>query len=357
MTSTSLSAKLRAAAGDRVPGVAIAIVAPEGIRDMAAVGFADLDSDVEASPRMVCPWFSMTKLVTVTAAMRLVERGILELDQPVVRLVPSLDLLRPAALAARITARHLMSHSAGLANPIPVRWIHPADAPAPEPEALLRSQLSKHPRLRFGPGARSSYSNLGMLVLGSLLAKAAGRPFVDLVRSEVLEPLRMERTGFVYSAAMEAAAATGYHPRWDPMRLLLPRWVLGPAIGHWISFRRFLLDGAPYGGLVGSLDDAARFLQMHLRGGELDGRRILSPESAAAMRDIRVQGHAYDLGLGWFRPANQRNASPPFVEHLGGGAGFLNVMRLYPTEGVGVVVMGNTTRYDIDAVAQLALGA
>jgi CubicO group peptidase (beta-lactamase class C family) len=338
-----------------VPGVAIAIVAPEGLRDTTAVGLADLGLHVEASPRMVCPWFSMTKLVTATAALCLVERGDLDLDEPVVRLVPSVQRLEPAAFASRITARHLLSHSAGLANPIPVRWIHPADEPAPEPEALLDSLLSRHHRLRFEPGARSSYSNLGALVLGAALAKAAGRPFVELVRSEVLEPLRMARTGFTYSAEMEAAAATGYHPRWSPMRLLLPRWAVGPASGRWVSLRRFLLDGAPYGGLVGPLDEAARFLQMHLRGGELDGRRILSPASVAAMSDIRVPGRAYDLGLGWFRPSSQRHAMPAFVEHLGGGAGFFDLMRMYPASQVGVVVMGNATRFDIDAVARLAL--
>lgn len=355
MTSTQLSSRLRATAGGRVPGVAIAIVAPEGLRHAAAVGLADLGSHVEASPRMICPWFSMTKLVTATAALRLVERGDLDLDEPVVRLVPSVRTLEPATLASRITARHLLSHSAGLANPIPVRWIHPADAPAPEPDALLSSLLSKHRRLRFEPGARSSYSNLGVLVLGSVLAKVAGRPFVDLVRAEVLEPLGMARTGFTYSAEMEIAAATGYHPRWSPMRLLLPRWAVGRPAGRWVSLRRFLVDGAPYGGLVGALDDAARFLQMHLRGGELDGRRVLSPASVAAMRDIRVPGPVYDLGLGWFRPSNQRNAIPPFVEHLGGGAGFFDLMRVYPANEVGVVVMGNATRYDIDAIARLAL--
>jgi hypothetical protein len=55
------------------------------------------------------------------------------------------------------------------------------------------------------------------------------------------------------------------------------------------------------------------------------------------------------------RPAAQRDADPPFVEHLGGGAGFFNVMRLYPSLGLGAVVMGNATRYDVDAVARLAL--
>jgi CubicO group peptidase (beta-lactamase class C family) len=74
------------------------------------------------------------------------------------------------------------------------------------------------------------------------------------------------------------------------------------------------------------------------------------------MRDIEARGRRYDLGLGWFRPAKQRAADPPFVEHLGGGAGFFNVIRIYPTRGVGIAVMGNTTRYDIDRVAALALG-
>jgi len=73
------------------------------------------------------------------------------------------------------------------------------------------------------------------------------------------------------------------------------------------------------------------------------------------MRDIRVAGRRFDLGLGWFRPAKSRNADPAFVEHLGGGAGFFNVIRIYPARKVGIAVMGNATKYDIDAVASLAV--
>jgi hypothetical protein len=73
------------------------------------------------------------------------------------------------------------------------------------------------------------------------------------------------------------------------------------------------------------------------------------------MRRIELQGRRFDLGLGWFVPATQRTADPPFVEHLGGGAGFFNVMRLYPSLQLGAVVMGNATSYDVDAVARLAL--
>jgi CubicO group peptidase (beta-lactamase class C family) len=67
-----------------------------------------------------------------------------------------------------------------------------------------------------------------------------------------------------------------------------------------------------------------------------------------------LAGKRYDLGLGWFQPTGSA-ADPPFVEHLGGGAGFFNVMRAYPTVDVGAVLVGNATRYNVHAAVSLAL--
>jgi CubicO group peptidase (beta-lactamase class C family) len=305
---------------------------------------------------MVCPWFSMTKIVSATAAMRLADGGILDLEEPIIPQVPQLARLRPRAQAERITARHLLTHSAGLANPMPIRWIHPPDAPPDDQASLLERLITKHDKLRFEPGTTSSYSNLSTLALGVAVSNITGKPFPELVRSELLDPLEMTATGFSYSPEMAARAATGYHPRGNPMRYLLPRWVVGEPAGRWVGLRRFLLDGQAYGGLVGSLEDAARFLRLHLCDGAVDGRQILKPETARRMREIVVPGRRYDLGLGWFRPARHRSAEPAFVEHLGGGAGFFNGIRVYPSRSVGVAVMGNATSYDIDRVAELALG-
>lgn len=354
MTNTIPGDRMRSILGDRVPGIAVAVVGPEGVRAVGGDGLADVTASTPASPRMVCPWFSMTKIVTATAAMRLVDRGLLDLDEPIVRHVPSIGKLRPAAAAGRITARHLLAHSAGLPNPAPVRWIHPADQPGPDPDQFLDGLLTRHPKLRFEPGTRSRYTNIGALVLAAAMANVTGTPFVDLVAEEIIAPLRMASTAFTYTAESEAKAATGYHPRRGPMRLLLPRWVIGEPAGRWVSLRRFLVDGPAYGGLVGPVEDAVRLVQMHLRDGELDGVPILTSQTATSMRQITVPGRRYDLGLGWFRPAKHRRADPPFVEHLGGGAGFFNLMRIYPSRRVGVVVMGNVTRYNIDAVARLA---
>ena len=353
MGESVLGGRVSDVVGGGVPGVALVVVGSEGVRARAAVGMADLVARDPMIAGSAMPWFSMTKIATATTALRLSETGVLDLDGPVLPLVPAMRALRPAAFAERITPRHLLHHSAGLANPIPVRWIHPADEPGPDPDAFLEGLLTKHSKLRFEPGARSSYSNLGTLTLGAAIARLTGTRVEDAVKEQVLDPVGMSSTGFAYPS--DAPAATGYHPRRSPMRLLLPRWVAGESSGRWMGFRRFLLDGAAYGGLVGTPEDAARFLQMHLRGGELDGTRVISEEAAAEMRRIVVRGKRFDLGLGWFIPANRRSAEPPFVEHLGAGAGFFNVMRMYPAAGVGAVVMGNSTKYDIDGVAGLAL--
>ena len=151
---------------------------------------------------MVCPWFSMTKIVTASLAMRLAGRGLLNLDQPVLPLVPELAVMQPRALAERITPRHLLTHSAGFANPIPVRWIHPADQPGPDQAALLTRLLARHSKLRFEPGTRSAYSNLSTLTLGQAIAKAAGAPYAGLVVGEILQRLGMRMTGFAYTPDM-----------------------------------------------------------------------------------------------------------------------------------------------------------
>ena len=341
------------AVGDGVPGVALVVVGSEGIRASAAVGVADLSRALPMTTDTAMPWFSMTKIATATAAVRLAHRRVLALDEPVLPMVPAMRLLRPADQASRITARHLLQHAGGLANPIPVSWVHPADAPGPDPDTFLQGLLAKHPKLRFEPGSRSSYSNLGTLILGAAMARASGSRFEDVARKEVLDSVGMTHTDFTFVEVVPAA--TGYHPARSPMRFLLPRWVRGETNGRWLGLRHFLLDGAAYGGLVGTAHDAARFLRMHLGDGELDGVRVIPPESAVEMRRITLDGKRYDLGLGWFRPAGARGADPPYVEHLGGGAGFFDLIRLYPTAGVGAAVMGNATKYDIDAVARLAL--
>jgi CubicO group peptidase (beta-lactamase class C family) len=98
-TQGELDGHVRAALGTKAPGVALVIVGPEGVRARSAVGMADVASRTPMSTDMGVPWFSMTKIATATTAMRLSERGHLDLDAPVMPLVPAMGALRPAGWA------------------------------------------------------------------------------------------------------------------------------------------------------------------------------------------------------------------------------------------------------------------
>jgi CubicO group peptidase (beta-lactamase class C family) len=304
-----------------------------------------------------CNWFSMTKIATATAAMMLAGGGALDLGAPVARY---LGEAWPRQFAAA-QVRHLLNHSSGLSNPVPIRWVHPAAGPGPDPAAFLARLLARQHRPRVAPGTRAAYSNVGYLALGEVIAAAAGRPYEEFVRDELLRPLAMTHTAFRWRdpALAGVAPVTGHQrlPRAlaPVLNGLLPPGILGARTGKFIALEPFELDGAAYGGLIGPVTDAARLIALHANGGTLDGARVLSCQAIDAMTGIATPGKPYDLGLGWFRPHSDPG---PHVEHLGGGMGYWNLLRLNPQTGHGAAVMSNTTRrWNITAFADAAIKA
>lgn len=321
----------------RIAGLSLAVVDRDGLRYAAGFGEADLALGTPAAPDTGYLWFSMTKVVTATATLRLADEGLLDLDAPAAEYVEA--LCRPGL--PRPSVRRLLGHTSGLANPLPIRWVHPAAGPGPEPAAMLDRLLRRRHAFRSAPGERERYSNVGYLALGEVIGAVAGTPYPEYVQRAVLDPLRMTGTGF--RPAPGVPAATGYAelPRIaDPLlRLVLPHGVVGRRVGDRLALRPFLVDGAAYGGLVGDVLDAGRFLRLHLTDGDADGIRVLAPGTAERMRRI---GPGAGHGLGWSRgPGEGRQRS---VQHLGGGMGFWNLIRLYPDLGLGVAVMTNGTR-------------
>jgi CubicO group peptidase (beta-lactamase class C family) len=334
-----------------VPGLVLAVTSADGPVHAEAHGFADLAAARPVTVDTRFPWFSMTKIATATAAMRLADEGRLDLDAPVREYVPG---YASAGGRPEPRVRQLLDHTAGAPNPLPLRWVVPAGAPTREVTAGV---LRKHGRPGRRVGGSARYSNVGYLVLAEAVAAAAGRPFADVVRDTVLAPAGMRHTGFDHAGG--ADHATGYvrlpRPAVPLLKAALPAGIVGPRHGRWQSLRPFQVAGAGYGGLIGDAVDAARLLRLHLADGEVDGHRVLAADTARRMRRIATPGRRFDFGLGWFRP---HGADADYVEHWGTGGGFWNAMRLYPGLGLGVVVMANTTRpYDHDAVMRAAVRA
>jgi len=342
-----------------VPGLSVAVTDADRLLFADGFGHADLADQRPATPDTRYLWFSMSKIATATAALQLADQGRLDLDAPVAGIVPTYV----ARSGEQPRIRQLLDHTAGAANPLPVRWVLPADTGDADVTAFARRVLAHHPRPTKPAGGRARYSNLGYLLLAEIISRVTGEPFEDHMRHDLLQPAGMTATGYKQAdAAADAESfATGYvrlpRPLSPVLRTVLPAGIVGDRHGEHLALRPFRVAGAGYGGLIGSVTDAARLVRLHLADGTIDGARIVAPDTARAMRTITTPGRPFDLGLGWFRPAG-RQAQPAFVEHWGTGGGFWNAMRLYPDLGLGIVVMANTTRsYDHDALMTALLPA
>lgn len=356
MDLTALRAALAQTAGRaRVPGMSLAVVSRDRVLYSGGTGYADMSAPTPATADTVYPWFSMTKPVTATAALRLSDQGLLDLHSPLQEYLPWLRAPGPA----QPTVWQLLSHSAGLGNPLPVRWIHPADTPGPDQERMLRQLMARRRPFRYRVGGTGHYSNVGYLVAAQIISQVSGEPFTSYVQREILSPLGMDSTGFSYPPGRQAA--TGYvrlpRPLSPLLAQILPPGTLGPRHGDYSSLNPFLVDGAGYGGLVGTVPDAAKFARLHLNDGLVaaGGSRILQESTARAMREIHVRGKRFDHSAGWFRK-HSHGPHGSYVEHFGTGLGFWNIMRLYPERGRAVVLMSNSsTSYDYATLFSLVL--
>ena len=337
----------RIAAEAHIPGISIAVADPRGVLYTGATGYADLTSGREATPEDQYLWFSMTKIATATTAMRLHADGVLDLDAPIGSYLPD---YRPHPKNGHPTTRQLLSHTAGLGNPMPVRWVRPEDQPA-DPAKLARI-VAKHGTPRKPVGVRAAYSNIGYLLAGFVIEAATGRSVEKCVQDRVLAPLGMDATGYRYHP--DAPRAVGYArmPRVlrPVLKRMLPGGVVGPQVGRHASFHPFLVDGPAYGGLVGTAADAARLAATHAAT-STDPHPVLTHGDTVQMRTITAAGKRFDLGIGWFRKPADDARVPAFVEHYGTGGGFWNAMRIYPNNRLAMDAIANTTsKWDVDSL-------
>jgi len=325
----------------KVPGLQYVAVDAERVLCEVAVGWSEVGRQTPMQPATTLMAYSMSKTITAVAVLQLVESGAIELDRPV------RDYLITFPYSADITIRHLLAHTSGIPNPIPLRWVHAVERHPDFDEAgALEAVMHRHARLAFEPGAKYAYSNIGYWVLGSVVERTSEMSFRSYVTDRILTPLGLGRHDAGYEITDAATHAAGYLERYSFMNLLAPllvdRALLGPSRGRWRRIRDHYANGPAFGGLVGTASAFGRFLQDQLSDrsvllGEV-GRRLLQERQSA--RD----GSPVPMTLGWHL-GTVRGQRVFFKE--GGGGGFHCLMRLYPTWGIGSVLMTNATQFRV----------
>ena len=347
------------------PGLSLVVIKDGAIVYSKGFGLADGPKQIPATPKTVYKWWSTTKIPTAVAILQLHEQGRLDIDDPVADYLPFFEVEYPSDNSTVVTIRHLLNHTSGMPDNFPevVGWMHLEDEPQLDQTGLLQQVFADYAKLKFEPGDHAEYSNVGYMALGAIIEAVSGQSYEEYVVEQVLQPLGMTNTNFVYTDEIRANAAVGSHPVISLESAMLP--FLYDDLGAYIRerangkmwFNRFYADSNPPTGLIGPVTDLARFVMAFQNQGELDGARILSAETVAMMtyesHVVSVDTGQTDApfqGLGWhvYQPEGRM-----YIAHGGGGPGFGSDMRLYPEESLGLIVFANDTTYDSAAILDL----
>jgi CubicO group peptidase (beta-lactamase class C family) len=309
-----------------VPGIAIGIVEHGQVVATRGYGVADRASGRPMTARTLFNFASVSKPVTAWGVLRLAERGALPLDAPVNTLLRGWQVPASEFGTDGVTARRLLSHTAGLS--VPSMPFFPVDTVLPTRERVLAGQAGDRGPVRVErqPGERWMYSGGGYTILELLVEEASGRAFAEYMRESVFQPLGMERTTFAPAAVSGGDVATPYDDQGNPVA-------------------PYRLAGAAAGGMYSSVEDFARFMAAYTA-----PNRILRPETFQAMLtpvadvrldgiadDLDVSGARYGLGHGVHRtPTGER-----VVYHSGGNPGYIAYFLVMPERGIGMVMAIN----------------
>jgi CubicO group peptidase (beta-lactamase class C family) len=312
----------------RGAGVVTLVVKDGRVVHHEAAGMANIESGRVMSPDAMFWIASMTKNITATAVMILVDEGKLNLDEPAQKWVPELANVKLAdgkPLARPVTLRDLLSHTSGI--PDPAR--KPTDGNMTLAQYTV--DILKEP-FQFQPGEKFEYS-FGTRIAGRCVEVAGGKPFIDFIQERILGPLNMTDTTFAPDAAQRLRIARTYKLAGDK---------LVPAHCAFLTSEPDVKrEAEPSGGLFSTALDMARFYEMIRNGGELDGKRIVSAKGVAEMtKSHTVAGKPIQYGLGWFTNGGEKKTTAAFgTASFGHGGAFGTHGWIDPEKKMTVVFM------------------
>lgn len=354
-----LTATLQRYVDDGQLAGAVALVARHGRAVYhEAVGLRDMESRDEMRTDAIFRIASQTKALVSVAVMVLQEQGKLLISDRVSKYLPKFETTTVAVeqdgggykvepSSRPITLRDLLTHTAGIdyGNGIAEdRWAK-ADIQGwyfAHREEVMRDTVARMASLPFSahPGERFVYG-YNTDILGAVVERVSGKSLDVFLREAILDPLGMDDTHFYLPPHKTGRLATVYSAGGSGLERA-PEPGLGIGQGHYVKGPRASFSGGA--GLLSTAKDYARFLQMMLNGGSLDGRRVLSRKSVELMTVDHLNGIPFRAGQGFglgFSVVTDLGArgQPGSVGEFGWGGAYHSTYWVDPQEGLVVVYL------------------
>lgn len=303
----------------RIPGCSIALVKGFETVWTEAYGYADVATGRLLTPDTPMSVQSITKPVTAWGIVRLAEKGLIGLDDPVARYLKSWHFPQPDDQTGNITIRQLLSHTAGMPLGDFTNIYAPGKAMPSNRDVMTREAV-----LVNRPGTVFLYSNVGYNLMEILIEDVTGQSYSDYMRTEIFLPLGMESAAFEISMAATPYPPTGYNLKGEAV----------PA---------YLYPSKASGGLFATARDIARFTAAGLK-----ENPVLSAESMKQMHQpeknkIGIYGLVFEgYGLGHYVETLPNGLHS--VSHGGQGNGIMTHFQAVPETGDAVVILTNSQR-------------
>jgi len=325
---------LRAMQTDRTPGMAVALTGREGLLRVSTYGCADLGTREPVSADTLFEIGSISKSFTAIALLQLREQGKLDLNAPIDRYLPWFSI---HSEFDPITPHHLLSHTAGI----------PRDRDD-IPSSLYQAASLRERSTGSAPGSYYAYSNIGFQVLGYLVEELTRRPYAEVIRESIFEPVGMDHSEAAITNAIRPKLAVGYVSAYDDRPE--PSNQDPPVPGSWVEY------GAGDGSICATAADLAAYLRMLLNRGAAPGGRVLSEESFQLLtqRVIQNSGPTEPTSYYGYGLVVREVDGHQQILHGGGMIGYSSMLLGDLTDGLGAVVLVNGPGYP-GAVARFAL--
>jgi CubicO group peptidase (beta-lactamase class C family) len=305
-----------------IAGAVVVVVKDGQVLSERGYGYSDVAKRTPVDPALTLfrPG-SVSKLLTWTAVMQLVEQGKINLDADINQY---LDFKIPERDGKPITMRNLMQHTAGFEEQ--AKGIISEDPKAPAFDTLLKAWV---PTRVFAPGSTPAYSNYGASLAGYIIQRLSGEPFDAYIEKHIFAPLDMQHSSFrqPLPAELVPLLSKGYPQASEEPR---PFELVGPA---------------PAGSLSSSGEDMAHFMIAHLQGGEYHGNRILSAATTETMHNspLTLLPPLNRMELGFFETNINGHE---VIGHLGDTDWFHTSLHLFLADNVGFYVAFNSPGKD-----------
>lgn len=307
----------------KIVGLSIAVIDSAGVIISDGFGFSDKKKNILADNTTLFPIASITKTFTGIAIMQLVEKDLINLDKPIGDYIEELRL--PNGEEKIITTRMLLTHHSGLQGDILYNWYLPEISHDPLVYEQILELINKTGTV-FTPGKLYSYCNTGYSLLGVLVHKISGMPYVDYIHSHILSPLHMNNTIVYAGENNHSNISIGYNSK---TQTTMP-----------------MILGIPAGGIALSSDDAVKYMQEVVRTYHGKGK-LLKTETIHQMmtrqNDKVPIDEGFSMGLSWFLQ-DKLNELTTYASHRGELPPYHAMLIVLPELKTGVYISINTNK-------------